>query len=65
MRLLTLDMLRERGIDYDRSHLWRLSKDGKFPKPVKLGPGGRIAYVANEVDAWIKARVAARDSSAA
>jgi prophage regulatory protein len=64
MKLLTLDMLRERGIDYDRSHLWRLSKDGKFPKPVNVGPG-RIAWVATEIDAWLRAKVAARDSQSA
>jgi len=64
MKLLTLDMLRERGIDYDRSHLWRLSKRGDFPKPVNVGPG-RIAWVASEIDAWIKARVDARDSKSA
>jgi prophage regulatory protein len=64
MKLLTLEMLRERGIDYDRSHLWRLSKRGDFPKPVNVGPG-RIAWVASEIDAWLRAKVDARDSKSA
>jgi prophage regulatory protein len=63
VKLLNLEALRERGIDYDRSHLWRLSKTGRFPKPVHVGPG-RIAWVESEIDKWIKARVAARDGKA-
>ncbi|MER9150812.1 AlpA family phage regulatory protein [Mesorhizobium opportunistum] len=36
-----------------------MSDAGEFPKPVRLGER-RIAYVRNEVDAWIDGRIAAR-----
>jgi predicted DNA-binding transcriptional regulator AlpA len=41
----------------------RRAKDGRFPKPVKIGEGknGRIAYVENEIDDWTVARIAERD----
>ena len=61
MKLLDHQGLRERGIPYDRSHLWRLCKKGEFPKPVPLG-ANRIAWLESEIEAWIKKRVAARDS---
>ena len=61
MKLLDHQGLRDRGIPYDRSHLWRLCKKGEFPKPVPLG-ANRIAWLESEIEAWIKKRVAARDS---
>ena len=35
---------------------------GMFPKPVDLG--GAVAWVESEIDAWIAARIAARDKVA-
>jgi prophage regulatory protein len=61
MKLLDHAALRERGIPYGKVQLWRLERAGKFPKRVALSPS-RIAWIESEVDAWIKARVAARDS---
>jgi predicted DNA-binding transcriptional regulator AlpA len=37
---------------------------GTFPKSVKLGPQARaIAFVENEVDAWIAERIAEREAA--
>ena len=42
----------------------RLAKAGKFPKPVRIGPGA-VAFVEAEVMEWQKERVAERDTSTA
>jgi prophage regulatory protein len=62
MRLLDRAALQERGIPYGRVHLWRLEKAGKFPKRVALS-SSRIAWIESEIDAWIGARVTARNRS--
>ncbi len=41
--------------------LWRLSRDGKFPRLVQLGPQS-VGYVEAEILEWIEARVAERDA---
>lgn len=42
-----------------RSTIWRLERDGRFPKRVKLSPG-RTAHVEAEIEGWIIARAAER-----
>jgi prophage regulatory protein len=63
MKYLTYQDLRERGVPYSPTHLWRLVKAGKFPKPIKLypGPGARNLWDESEVVANEKERRAARD----
>ena len=62
MKLLGIDELRlTKGILYSKPHLWRLIKAGKFPRPIRLGEN-RIAFVEDEIDAWLKRKVAERDS---
>jgi prophage regulatory protein len=63
-KLLDYTDLHARGIRYSRCHLWRLQRDNKFPKPVKLS-ATRNAWRADEVDAWIAQRIAERDQVAA
>lgn len=42
---------------------WRdLMAKGLVPAPVRL-PGGRVAWVESELDAWMASRIALRDSS--
>jgi prophage regulatory protein len=64
MKLLDYDALKAKGFDYSRTHIWRLVKAGKFPKPVKLNKGARNAWVEEEIDALIAARMAARGQPA-
>jgi prophage regulatory protein len=38
MRILSFEELRsEKGIPYSKVHIWRLERDGKFPKRIPLG----------------------------
>jgi prophage regulatory protein len=54
------DVTKKTGIS--RSYLYQLSKEGLFPKSVKLVPqGSAVAWVASEVQDWIDARIAERD----
>jgi predicted DNA-binding transcriptional regulator AlpA len=57
--------LKEMGVPYTQTHLYRLVKAGEFPKPVKLGnaPNARIAWKRAEILEWIDSRVQARDRS--
>jgi prophage regulatory protein len=54
-----------KGIGYSKTQLWRLEKDGKFPRRVPLtgNPNGRHGWVESEIDSWIRALIAARDTS--
>jgi prophage regulatory protein len=47
------------GVPYSFAHIARLEADGQFPKRVRLG-ACRVAWVSDEVQAWIDERVAAR-----
>jgi prophage regulatory protein len=61
MRLLNYSALKpEKGISYSDTQIWRLVKDGLFPKPIKIG-GGRNAWLESEIDAYIEAKIAERD----
>lgn len=45
-----------------RSTIYSDIEAGRFPKPVKLGARA-IGFVADEVDAWIAARIAEREAA--
>jgi len=47
------------GIPYCFAHIARLEGAGQFPKRVQLG-ACRVAWVAEEVEAWIEERIANR-----
>lgn len=47
-------------VGYHPSHVMRLVRAGRFPQPVQIGPNS-IAFVEDEVEAWMKARVHERD----
>ena len=53
--------LKLRGIPYSRVHLSRLIDESRFPKPIRLSEGGRIAWLSSDLDAWLNSRIAARD----
>lgn len=63
MKLLNFDELRsEKGISYSKSHLFRLIRTKKFPRPVRIGEN-RIGFVESEIDDFIKLKIKERDSS--
>jgi prophage regulatory protein len=61
MRFLDEADLKARGIKFTRQHRHRLIKQGKFPKPVKLGLNTN-AWVECEVDEYQQSCVAKRDA---
>ncbi|WP_282041872.1 helix-turn-helix transcriptional regulator [Halomonas alimentaria] len=46
------------------STLYELMRAGKFPQSVKIGPRS-VAWVSEEVDAWLEERIAARGQGVA
>ncbi|MCO5129294.1 MAG: AlpA family phage regulatory protein [Xanthobacteraceae bacterium] len=55
------DLKTKKGIPYSKPHLWRLERDGKFPRRVPVGPN-RYGYVEGEIDAYLENLVKARDA---
>jgi prophage regulatory protein len=47
-----------------RSMRYKLLAAGKFPKPIKIGPK-IVAFSMREIEAWLRERIAERDSEAA
>ncbi len=49
-------------VGYHPVHVMRLADEGKFPKPIKLGnqKNAAVRFIAEEVEAWIADRMAAR-----
>jgi prophage regulatory protein len=63
MKVLTYDDLRpQKGISYSKVQIWRLEKNNKFPKRIQLGPG-RHGWLDSEIDEWIMARAAERETA--
>jgi prophage regulatory protein len=44
-----------------KTALYSKIQQGKFPKPVKLGPKS-VGWLEHELDSWLAARVGERDS---
>ena len=63
MKLLDLDGLAEKGIQFSDTHIWRLVRAGDFPKPVKIG--NRNHWVETEIDQYIADKLKQRDEVAA
>jgi len=59
MKVLRYPQLKER-VGYSRMHIFRLERDGLFPKRIHLGPNS-VAWIEAEVDAWLIAKAANRD----
>jgi prophage regulatory protein len=62
MRLLSKKAVREKVL-YSPQHIARLEAAGQFPKRVRLGQG-RVGWVEDEVEDWLRERVAQRDAQA-
>jgi prophage regulatory protein len=48
-------------VGLSRNQLYRLERAGKFPRRVHIGPAS-VGWVEEEVDEWIRARIAERDA---
>ena len=48
-------------VPYSDMHVWRLEREGKFPKRIKIG-ANRVAWRLSEILAWIDEKADARDS---
>ena len=57
--LIVADEIAQR-IPYSQNHLRRLEAKGSFPKRVRIG-ANRVAWVRQEIDSWIEARLNARN----
>lgn len=44
---------------YSKSHIYHLSNQGLFPKPVRLSESS-VAWVESEVHEWMQSRIDAR-----
>ena len=65
VRLLSRKELRTlKGITFSTVHLWRLERQSKFPRRVRLSEQC-IAWVEEEIDAWVNARIRERDTACA
>ena len=56
--LIVADEIAQR-IPYSQNHLRRLEAKGSFPKRVRIG-ANRVAWVRQEIDSWIEARLDSR-----
>ena len=63
MKLLSKREVREKVL-YCPAHIARLEAQGLFPKRVQLGVG-RVGWVDEEIENWIKDRIAKRDAALA
>lgn len=54
----------KRMVGLGRVTVWRWGRDGKFPRPVSLGPNC-TGWLRSEVEDWLAGRVAVRDAAAA
>jgi prophage regulatory protein len=65
MKVLSFPELKtEKGIRFSRQWIAKLIKAGQFPAPVKIGQA-TTGFIESEIDAWIAARIHARDAAMA
>lgn len=51
-------------VGISRSTIWRMEKDGLFPKRLKISPGA-IGWLEKDINEWIEGRAAASGNEAA
>ena len=61
-RILSYEDLKNKGIKFSRQWILHLTKEGKFPKSVKLGESS-VGFLEHEVDAWIDGLIEQRDET--
>jgi prophage regulatory protein len=63
VRIILIDEVKART-GLGRSSIYEKLKTGELPKPVKRGTRG-VGWIDKEIDAYVAARIAERDSTAA
>lgn len=58
-KLVSREGLRDRGITGSPTTIWRQVRSGVLPAPIRIG--GKTYWLEDELNAWLAARVAARD----
>ena len=53
----------ERRVGLRKTALYRMLREGRFPRPVRLG-SKTVRWVSAEVDAWMRDRLVERDRAA-
>ncbi len=59
-RFITVEEVIDR-VSISRTHLYRLIKDGNFPKQVPIGQY-KVAFLESEIEDWISSRLEAREN---
>jgi hypothetical protein len=59
MRVYRFQDLRGAGVHFVRKHIRALERAGEFPQHFNLGEKA-VGWVAEEVDAWVDAKIRAR-----
>jgi prophage regulatory protein len=59
--VLRFNDLKDIGIPWSKKTVYAKIRAGLFPRPIHLG-GNTSAWVADEIQDWIKARIADRDN---
>lgn len=62
-RLLEFWELREHGVPFSRTHVYRLESNGKFPKRVPIGES-RVGWVEEEIDDHVEKQIKRRSTRA-
>ena len=52
---------RRRLVPYSDMQIWRMERDGRFPRRIKLGPH-RVGWSENEVAEWIEEKKQNRET---
>lgn len=54
LRVLRIGAVEERT-SFSRTTVWRLEREGRFPKRRRFGPGV-TGWLSSEIDAWLESR---------
>jgi len=60
MKIIKIDAVKQQ-VELSAPSIYRLAKQGDFPKPIKLGARAS-GWIQSEIDDWIQSRLNARDS---
>ena len=55
-RVLHYPELKELGVRYSKSHLYKLIKDGNFPKSMRL-TDNIVVWLREDIEAWIQSKI--------